>query len=59
LISPRYGTFTELEVFGLQFQSKFKAQGLEDFIDNNIDYYLYLVKVFYYNLEIKNGVIIS
>ena len=37
----------------------FKAQNLVDIIVNSSNYYPDLVKVFYCNLEIKNGVIYS
>jgi len=56
LIAPRYCDIFDFEMYGFQFPSLFKVQGLEDFITDNTDYFPDLVKMFYCNLEIKKRV---
>ena len=59
LIAPRYCYLVEFTANGFQFPELFKAQNLVDIIVNSSNYYPDLVKVFYCNLEIRNGVIYS
>ena len=59
LISPKYITLRKFTTAGFEFPALFNFQGIRPFVEMHGTYYPDLVRVFYYNLKIRDEVALS
>jgi len=57
IISPNYISTRRFTTAGFEFPSLFNFQGIKHFVEIQGSYYLDLMRVFYYNLKIRDEVV--
>lgn len=59
VMTPKYGSLSAFEDVGCTFPELIRVQALHVFVENKAYFYPELIRVFYCNLEIKDGVLHS